>query len=81
MKVFLNLLLWLGFFYCFLAVVLIAMTGNTPDTSTVMVPNASTEFHVYSIDWSVAAIKFYVDNQIFYTFTNTASFPFNQIFP
>jgi hypothetical protein len=55
-------------------------SGNTPDTSTVMVPNASTEFHVYSIDWSAAAIKFYVDNQLFYTFTNTASFPFNQNF-
>ncbi|MFV8341320.1 family 16 glycosylhydrolase [Flavobacterium sp. XS2P39] len=55
-------------------------SGNTPDTSTVTVANASTEFHVYSIDWTAAAIKFYVDNQLFYTFSNAASFPFNQNF-
>lgn len=55
-------------------------SGNTPDTSTVMVPNASTEFHVYAIDWSATSIKFYVDSQLFYTFTNLASFPFNQDF-
>ena len=55
-------------------------SGNTPDTSTVMVPNASTEFHVYSIDWSATSIKFYVDSQLFYTFINSASLPFNQNF-
>lgn len=58
-------------FYC---------SGNTPDTSTVMVPDATTEFHIYAVDWSATSIKFYVDNQLFYTFTNTASFPFNQDF-
>ncbi|TRW99756.1 glycoside hydrolase family 16 protein [Flavobacterium gawalongense] len=55
-------------------------SGNTPDTSTVMVPDATTEFHIYAVDWSATSIKFYVDNQLFYTFTNTASFPFNQDF-
>nr|WP_314897542.1 hypothetical protein [uncultured Flavobacterium sp.] len=28
----------------------------------------------------MASIKFYVDNQLFYTFANAASFPFNQNF-
>nr|WP_314897533.1 family 16 glycosylhydrolase [uncultured Flavobacterium sp.] len=55
-------------------------SGNTPDTSTVMVPDATTEFHIYAVDWSATSIKFYVDDQLFYTFTNTASFPFNQDF-
>lgn len=55
-------------------------SGNSPDTGTVLISNASTEFHIYSIDWSAASIKFFVDNQLFYTFSNAASFPFNQNF-
>ncbi|MFV8324848.1 family 16 glycosylhydrolase [Flavobacterium sp. ZS1P14] len=55
-------------------------SGNTPDTGTVVISNAATEFHIYSIDWTAASIKFYVDNQLFYTFSNAAAFPFNQNF-
>lgn len=55
-------------------------SGNTPDTATVMVANATTEFHIYTMDWSAGFIKFYVDNQLYYTFTNSANFPFNQNF-
>ena len=55
-------------------------SGNTPDTSTISVPNGNTEFHVYTTDWRSDFIKFYVDNQLYYTFTNSASMPFNQNF-
>jgi beta-glucanase (GH16 family) len=55
-------------------------SGNTPDTSTVTVPNGNTEFHIYAMDWRADLIKFYVDNQLYYTFTNSASLPFNQNF-
>lgn len=55
--------------------------GHTPDTSTVMFPNASTESRVYAIDWSVTSIKFHSDSLLFRTFTNSASLPFNQNFP
>ncbi|SEG21406.1 glycoside hydrolase family 16 protein [Flavobacterium urumqiense] len=55
-------------------------SGNSPDTGTVLISNVATEFHIYSIDWSATSIKFYVDNQLFYTFSNASSFPFNQNF-
>jgi beta-glucanase (GH16 family) len=55
-------------------------SGNTPDTAIVTVPNGNTEFHVYTMDWRADFIKFYVDNQLYYTFTNSASMPFNQNF-
>lgn len=56
-------------------------SGGNAD-STVITPNttATTEFHNYSIDWRADAIKFYVDGQLFKTFVNSASVPFNQNF-
>ena len=55
-------------------------SGATPDTATIIVPNSTEGFHVYSADWTADSIKFYVDNQLFYTFTNASNFPFNQNF-
>lgn len=56
-------------------------SGGNGD-STVITPNttATTEFHIYSIDWRSDYIKFYVDGQLFKTFGNSASVPFNQNF-
>jgi beta-glucanase (GH16 family) len=56
-------------------------SGGGGDSSNV-IPNttASTQFHIYSIDWRADAIKFYVDGQLFKTFVNSASLPFNQNF-
>lgn len=56
-------------------------SGGNPDTTTVN-PNttATTEFHTYAIDWRADAIKFYIDDVLFKTFTNTSSLPFNQNF-
>ncbi|KRD10861.1 glycoside hydrolase [Flavobacterium sp. Root901] len=55
-------------------------SGNTPDTKTVTVPNSATEFHIYAAEWSAESIKFYVDDNLFYTYVNSASTPFNQNF-
>ncbi len=55
-------------------------SGGSADSRNVTISNAATEFHIYSLDWRADAIKFYVDNQLFYTFTNTTSLPFNQNF-
>lgn len=55
-------------------------SGGNADGATVNIPNVTTEFHVYSLDWSPTQIKFYVDNQLFYTFANSSSLPFNQNF-
>lgn len=55
-------------------------SGGNGDGSSVVISNATTEFHVYSLEWSAATIKFSVDDVPFYTFTNSASLPFNQNF-
>ena len=41
---------------------------------------ASTAFHNYSVIWTASTIKFYVDDTLSYTFTNSASLPFNANF-
>ena len=53
--------------------------GNAVGGNTV-IPTATTEFHIYSTEWNSSTIKFYVDNQLFYTFNNDSSLPFNQNF-
>ncbi|HSD06926.1 glycoside hydrolase family 16 protein [Flavobacterium sp.] len=55
-------------------------SGNTPDTGVINVPNDNTEFHIYTADWTASYIKFYVDDQLYYTFINTDKFPFNKNF-
>ncbi|WP_026728667.1 glycoside hydrolase family 16 protein [Flavobacterium denitrificans] len=55
-------------------------SGNTPDTATTTVPNSATEFHVYAAEWTAESIKFYVDDNLFYTYANSSSTPFNANF-
>lgn len=55
-------------------------SGASGDGSNTIIANAASEFHLYSIDWRADSIKFYIDNQIFKTFTNSASTPFNDKF-
>jgi beta-glucanase (GH16 family) len=55
-------------------------SGATPDTGTIQVPNSNTEFHVYTADWTATDIKFYVDDTLYYTFSNSNNFPFNKNF-
>ncbi|MBL0182941.1 MAG: family 16 glycosylhydrolase [Chitinophagaceae bacterium] len=55
-------------------------SGGNGDGSTIMIPDATTAFHNYIFDWSASTIKIYVDNQLFYTFSNSAGLPFNQNF-
>ena len=55
-------------------------SGGSADSSNTMIDNATTAFHIYSVDWRADSIKFYVDNQLFKTFTNSANVPFNQNF-
>jgi len=55
-------------------------SGANGDGSTIIIPDASTAFHNYILEWSASSIKIYVDTQLFFTFTNTASLPFNQNF-
>ena len=55
-------------------------SGGNADGGSTIISNASSEFHVYSVDWSATAIKMYVDDKLYYTFTNTSSLPFNKDF-
>ena len=55
-------------------------SGGNADGASVMIPNATTEFHIYSMEWNESTIKIYVDNQLFFTYNNSANSPFNQNF-
>lgn len=55
-------------------------SGSNAVGGQTTVPTASTEFHTYSAEWSPTFIKFYVDNNLFFTFNNSASLPFNNKF-
>jgi beta-glucanase (GH16 family) len=54
--------------------------GGNPFMGNTTITNAETEFHVYSLDWRETYIKIYVDNQLFLSFDNNSSVPFNQDF-
>jgi hypothetical protein len=58
----------------------IGRSGGNADSSSTTIDNATTEFHIYTVDWRADSIKFYVDNQLFKTATNTSNMPFNQNF-
>lgn len=55
-------------------------SGNTPDTKTTIAANSATEFHIYACEWSAESIKFFVDDNLFYTFKNSSTTPFNEKF-
>jgi len=45
-----------------------------------MVPTATTEFHVYKLEWSPTAMQIFVDDKLFHTLPNSPSIPYNQNF-
>lgn len=53
--------------------------GNGVSQST-MINTASTDFHVYSLEWNAATLKFAVDGVVFHTFPNNNTTPFNSNF-
>ena len=55
-------------------------SGGNADGNTKVIANATTEFHIYTLDWSAASIKIYVDNQLFHTVANSSRIPFNHDF-
>jgi hypothetical protein len=55
-------------------------SGGNGDGGSLVISNATTEFHTYSMEWSATTIKFFVDNQPIYTFVNNSTLPFNQTF-
>ena len=45
-----------------------------------MLANATTEFHVYKLEWSRSSIKMYADDRQVHTVANSLSIPFNHDF-
>ncbi len=55
-------------------------SGGNADGATIIIPDATTSFHNYILEWSPSSIKIYVDTQLYYTFNNNSNSPFNQNF-
>ena len=55
-------------------------SGGDAVTQSTLVPTISSEFHVFSVIWSPETIRFFVDDELYHTFQNSASVPFNDDF-
>ena len=55
-------------------------SGGNADGGTVVISNATIQFHIYTMEWTASSIKFSVDNVTYYTFPNVSTLPFNQNF-
>lgn len=54
--------------------------GGNAKVATTMVPTATTEFHVYKLEWTPTTLQIFIDNQLFHTLPNSPSIPYNQNF-
>ena len=57
-----------------------ATNTNASAGENTAVANASSEFHLYTVEWSDTSIKMYLDDVPFYEFANNATLPFNADF-
>ncbi len=57
-----------------------ARFGGNADGGTKDILDATTAFHVYSMEWNATAVKFIVDGTVYHTVANNSSLPFNQNF-
>ena len=55
-------------------------SGGNADGGNRIITNATTEFHIYSLEWSATEIKILVDGLLIHTVTNSTSLPFNHNF-
>ena len=54
--------------------------GGNAVGATRIITGATTEFHVYSCEWTALSIKFFVDGTQYFSFANNNTLPFNQNF-
>ena len=56
--------------------------GNTVNTNSTMVSDYGDNFHVYAAEWTPDAIRFFVDNNLYYTYApvnkNSSTWPFTD---
>lgn len=55
-------------------------SGANGNGSTIVISNATTAFHIYSLVWSATSVNILVDNQVYQTVANSSSLPFNSNF-
>ncbi len=55
-------------------------SGGNADGNTKVIANATTEFHIYTLDWTAASIKIYADDMLVHSVANSAAIPFNHNF-
>ena len=54
--------------------------GGNANGGTTTLPGATTDFHIYTAEWTATAIKFFVDGTQYFAVNNSASIPFNKDF-
>lgn len=55
-------------------------SGVNANGATKVVPNVTTQFHRYGVEWTALAIKISVDDVVYFSFANSTTFPFNHDF-
>ncbi|MEP6261430.1 MAG: family 16 glycosylhydrolase [Gillisia sp.] len=55
-------------------------SGGDADSGTTTISNASSDFHIYTLEWSPERILFLVDGEVFHTFANNSTTAFNKEF-
>jgi len=54
--------------------------GGNSLSGITTITNATTEFHVYSVEWRSTSINFFVDNNLYFSSANNTGLPFNNNF-
>ena len=55
-------------------------SGGNADGSTKMIPNTTTEFHLYKLEWTADFIKIFADDVLIHSIANSKNIPFNHDF-
>ncbi len=55
-------------------------SGGSADGSSKFITNATTEFHIYTLEWTATSINIAVDGIVYHSVNNNGNLPFNQDF-
>jgi hypothetical protein len=58
----------------------VATNSGASYGETIAITNASSEFHLYTMEWTAETIKIYLDDVMYYELANNATLPFNEDF-
>ncbi len=57
-----------------------ARHGGNADGNSIILTNATDDYHIYSLDWTAEHIKMFVDDKLIHAIPNSTSIPFNHDF-